>query len=357
MGQGPDGRDVRGGRARFRGLLAVVAVGGHLVLAGSLSLGELVAFNVYVNMLVWPLRALGFVIAMGQRAVAAADRVAEVLDTDATVAEPARPLSLPGGATGPVGEIRFEGVRFGYPRSFVAGAGTAGRTVLDGFDLVVRPGETVALVGATGSGKSTVGRLLARFYDVDAGRVLLDGVDVRDLRLTELRRAVGMVFEESFLFSDTVGANIAFAEPDAPVDAIRRAAELAGAAEFVELLPDGYATEVGERGYSLSGGQRQRLAIARALLAEPRVLVLDDATSAIDPAKEREILDGLAMVAGRRTTLVISHRPATIALADRVVFIEDGRVAAEGGHDELLARWPRYGEVLAAAAVGHEGRA
>ena len=327
------------------GLLLVVAVGGHQVLAGKLTLGELIAFNVYVSQLIWPLRALGFVIAMGQRAVAAAERVAEVLDACPAVAPPSAPQSLP---DAPRGEVRFEAVRFAYPRSDRR-ARPQRPDVLDGFDLVLRPGETVALVGATGSGKSTVPRLLARFYDVDGGRVLLDGVDVRSLPLDALRRAVGIVFEDSFLFTDSIAANIAFADPAAADESVREAARLAGAAGFIADLPQGMHTEVGERGYSLSGGQRQRIAIARALVARPRVLVLDDATSAIDPAKEREILDGLAGEVGRATTLVISHRPATIALADRVVFLDEGRVAAEGRHEDLLASNARYAEVLAAA--------
>jgi ATP-binding cassette subfamily B protein len=214
----------------------------------------------------------------------------------------------------------------------------------------------VALVGATGSGKTTVSRLLPRFYDLDEGRILLDGVDVRRLRLRELRGAIGIVFEETFLFSDSVAANIAFADPDAAPDEIERAARLAGADEFVRHLDEGYETRIGERGYSLSGGQRQRIAIARAILADPRVLILDDATSAVDPTKEHEIRDALTEVMRGRTTIVIAHRPATIALADRVVLIDGGRVVAEGTHDQLLARHERYREVLAAAAVSGAAR-
>jgi ATP-binding cassette subfamily B protein len=326
------------------GLIAVLGYGGHRVVGGDLSLGSLVAFNVYIGMLIWPLRMLGTIVATAQRAVVSAERVDEVLTTAPDIADPAKPRSLPKGegqGEG-LGEIRFEGVRFGYGRR---------KPVLDGFDLRIAPGESVALVGATGSGKSTVARLVPRFYDVEAGRLLVDGVDVRDLRLRELRRAVGIVFEDTFLFSDTIAANIAFADPEASQAAIERAARLAGAHQFVSDLPDGYGTLIGERGYSLSGGQRQRIAIARAILADPRILILDDATSAVDPTKEHEIRSALAEVMRGRTTIVIAHRPATIALADRVVLLDDGRVVAEGTHDQLLAREPRYRGVLAAAAL------
>jgi ATP-binding cassette, subfamily B, bacterial len=330
------------------GLIAVLGYGGHQVLNGSLSLGSLIAFNVYIAMLVWPLRMLGMIVAQAQRAVVSAERVDEVLATAPLVADSPRPVALPAGNGRPGpggfvgGAVTFEDVRFSY----------AGRTpILDGFDLRVTPGESVALVGATGSGKTTVARLIPRFYDVESGRITLDGVDVRALRLRDLRRAIGIVFEDTFLFSDTIAANIAFAEPDAPHAAIERAARLAGAHEFICELGDGYATRIGERGYSLSGGQRQRIAIARAILADPRVLILDDATSAVDPTKEHEIRDALTDVMRGRTTIVIAHRPATIALADRVVLIDAGRVAAEGTHASLLATDARYRQVLAAAAA------
>jgi ATP-binding cassette subfamily B protein len=318
------------------GLVAVLGYGGHLVLNGQLELGNLVAFNAYVVLLIWPLRMLGMIVAQAGRAGASAQRVHEILATEADVVDPPRPVRLPEGG----GRVRFDDVTFGY---------RGGRPVLSGFDLTVEPGESIALVGATGSGKSTVAKLIPRFYDVETGAVLIDGVDVRAASVREVRRSVGLVFEETFLFSDSIAANIAFAEPDAPIEAIERAARLAGAHEFVLELPEGYGTEIGERGYSLSGGQRQRIAIARAILADPRVLILDDATSAVDPTKEHEIRDALTEVMRNRTTIVIAHRPATIALADRVVLVADGRVDVTGTHSELLATSARYREVLAAA--------
>jgi ATP-binding cassette subfamily B protein len=220
--------------------------------------------------------------------------------------------------------------------------------VLEKLDLVLRAGERVALVGETGSGKSTIARLISRFYEASGGRVLLDGIDVRQLRLAELRAAIGIVFEDTFLFSDSIAANIAFARPDAAPAQIERAARLAGAHDFIAQLPHGYDTPIGERGFSLSGGQRQRIAIARAILADPRVLILDDATSSVDPEKEQEIRAAMAEVMRGRTTLVIAHRPATVALADRVLLLDRGQIAAEGSHAELLRTNPRYRQILAA---------
>lgn len=324
------------------GLVVVLWYGGHQVLAGHLSLGELVAFNAYVVMLVWPLRMTGMLIAQAQRSVAAAERVDELLATAPQITDRPGAVRLPPGG----GEIRFEGVRFGYRRG--------APPVLDGLDLTIAAGEAVAIVGPTASGKTTIARLVPRFYDVDAGRILLDGVDIRDIRLRELRRAVGIVFEETFLFADTVRNNIAFADPEASDEAVELAARLAGAHDFIRDLPDGYDTVIGEQGSSLSGGQRQRIAIARAILADPRVLILDDATSSVDPAKELEIRDALRSVIRGRTAIIIAHRPATIALADRVVLLERGRVAATGTHEELCATSQRYREVLAAAGAAGE---
>jgi ATP-binding cassette subfamily B protein len=324
------------------GLIATLGYGGHQVLAGNLSLGELIAFNVYVVMLIWPLRMLGMIIAQGQRSAAAAERVQEIFDTAPVIVDSPSGQALPdAGPRGGRGEVRFEGVGFAYAPELPI--------VLDGFDLSVPAGQSVALVGATGSGKTTVARLIPRFYDVQQGAVTVDGLNVREVRVKDLRKAVGIVFEDTFLFSDSIASNIAFADPDAPPEAIARAARLAGADEFIEHLPEGYDTPIGERGFSLSGGQRQRIAIARAILADPRVLILDDATSSVDPTKEHEIRDALTEVMRGRTTIVIAHRPATIALADRVVLLSGGRVVADGTHDSLLESSPAYREVLAAA--------
>ena len=320
------------------GLVAVLGLGGLRVLDGSLTIGELVAFNFFVTLLVWPLRSIGMTVAFAQRAAAALERVHEVLDVAPAIADPPEPVALPIGG----GAVSFSSVTFGYSDA----------PVLDGFDLEIAAGESVAVVGATGSGKSTVARLLLRFYDPSSGSITIDGVDLRDLRVDDVRRAVGIVFEDTLLFNDTVSANIAFAvpglDPRADLERIRSAARAAGADEFIERLPEGYDTVLGERGFSLSGGQRQRISIARAVLADPRVLVLDDATSAVDPSKEHEIRSAMGVVMRDRTTIVIAHRPGTVAMADRVILVDGGRVAASGTHAELLESNARYREVLAA---------
>jgi ATP-binding cassette subfamily B protein len=317
------------------GLIAVLWLGGRRVISGDLSLGSFVAFNAYIAMLVWPLRVLGQRVTTLQKAVGATARNSEVRDAEPRLRDPRHPEVL----ERPVrGDVRLTGVQFGHE---------GGHPVLDGLDLHVAPGESVALVGSTGSGKSTVAGLLARLYDPDAGSVSLDGHDVRELRIADVRGAVALVFEETFLFTDTVRENIRFARPDAHDEEVEQAAELAGAAAFIADLPDGYSTLLGERGFSLSGGQRQRVAIARAILADPAVLVLDDATSAVDATKEREIRAALTSVMSGRTTLVIAHRPATIALADRVAVLEGGRIVEQGTHGELLQHSARYRALLA----------
>src|SRR3954464_15630334 len=315
------------------GIAAVLWIGGRSVIDGSLTVCSFVAFNAYVVMLVWPLRVLGQRVTTLQKALAASSRITEVLEAEPQLREARHPVALDAR-----GDIRLEGVRFGHEGD---------RFVLDGLDLHVAPGEALALGGATGSGKSTVAGLLARLYDPEEGRVLLDGHDLRELRISDVRRAVALGFEETFVFSESVRENIRLGRPEASNADVVRAAELAGAAAFVDVLPDGYETVLGERGFSLSGGQRQRIAIARAILADPAVLVLDDATSAVDATKEHEIRAALAEVMRGRTTLVIAHRPATIALADRVAVLEGGRIVEQGTHAELVQRSARYRSLLA----------
>ena len=315
------------------GVLVVLWYGSHRVLNGSISIGTFAVFNFYLALLVNPLRTIGQRVGTFQRAAAAARRVTEVLRAQPVVLESPHPRPFPSSA-----DVSFDDVRFTYQE---------GAPVLTGFSLEIPAGTSLALVGATGSGKSTAAALLARFYDPEAGRVSIGGVDVREIELAALRRGVGIVFEDTFLFGDTVRGNMGFGAPDADEDAVEHAARLAGAAEFVERLPERYETMLGERGYSLSGGQRQRISIARAILADPKVLILDDATSAVDATKEHEIRAALSEVMQGRTTLVIAHRPATIALADRVAVVDEGRVVDQGTHAELLARSPAYRALLA----------
>ncbi|WP_327178676.1 ABC transporter ATP-binding protein/permease [Streptomyces sp. NBC_01335] len=318
------------------GMAIVLLYGGYLVIHGELGVGAILAFNAYLMMLQVPFQVIGNLIMLGQRSSAAARRLYEVLDEKPEIADAPDAREI----TGLRGDVRFDDVTFGYGD---------GLDVLKGFSLRLRPGETVALVGRTGTGKSTAARLLPRFYDVRAGSVSVDGHDVRDLTLHSLRDAVGVVLDEPFLFSASVRDNIAYGRPDADITDIERVARLAGAHEFITELSEGYDTVIGERGYTLSGGQRQRIAIARTLLVNPPVLVLDDATSAIDVQVEQEIHAGLRSLFAGRTTLIVAHRLSTISLADRVVLLDGGRIVADGTHKELLASTPLYAEVLAQA--------
>ncbi len=316
------------------GQVLVLLYGGILAINGQATVGDIAAFNAYVLMLQPPFRQLGMVLMLGQRAAASAQRIYELLDEPATVVDRPGAVDLADCR----GDVHFDDVSFDYAN---------GTPVLHGFDLRLRPGETVALVGRTGSGKSTAARLLARFYDVSGGAVRIDGRDVRDLTLPSLRHNIGMVLDEPFLFSVSIRDNIAYGRPDATFEEVVAAARAAGADGFIRQMPDGYETVVGERGFTLSGGQRQRLAIARTLVVNPPILVLDDATSAIDVQIEQQIHAALERLMVGRTTLIIAHRLSTISLADRIAVIEDGRVIAQGTHAELLATEPRYVEILA----------
>jgi ABC-type multidrug transport system fused ATPase/permease subunit len=311
---------------------AVLLVGARMVVHGSLTPGGFVSFTLYLAMLVMPLRSLGMWVGQAQRATASGERIFQVLDEPEDVADRSGARDLPPGN----GAIRFEGVSFAY---------LPGRPVLDGVDLELAPGTTVALIGHTGAGKTTLASLVPRFYDTTAGRVLLDGVDVRDVMLGSLRRAIGVIPQDPFLFSTTVRENIAFGRIGMSDEEVERAARLAEAHEFVERLPEGYDTVIGERGITLSGGQRQRVAIARALAVDPRILILDDATASVDATTEARIRAGLREVMRGRTTLIIAHRLSTIALADEIVVLDGGRIAARGTHEELLGTSAIYREI------------
>ncbi|WCN80750.1 ABC transporter ATP-binding protein [Micromonospora sp. LH3U1] len=318
--------------------LGVVLVAGAAAAAeGALTIGELVAFVSLQLMLIWPVQSLGWIIANGQEAATAADRIQEVLDTPPQIVDSPGALALPSDAV--QGRLRFERVAFSYPG--------ATAPVLREIDLTIEPGETLALVGATGSGKSTLLSLVPRLHEVTAGRITLDGHDLRELRLASLRRLVGVAFEEPTLFSMSVRENLTLGRPDAGDDDVRAALALAQA-DFAYDLPWGLDTRVGEQGLSLSGGQRQRLALARAVLGRPAVLVLDDPLSALDVHTEALVEAALRRVLRNSTALLVVHRPSTIALADRVALLEDGRITAIGRHSELLATVPAYRALLAA---------
>jgi ABC-type multidrug transport system fused ATPase/permease subunit len=316
------------------GLAIILLLGGRQVVSGTLSLGDFTAFYSYLLMLIAPMRQLGIALGLAQRAVASGARLFQVLDTEPQLAAPAGAPPLPEGR----GRVELDHVTFAY---------ASGPPALRDVDVVVDAGTTVALVGATGSGKTTLVQLLPRLYDPTSGAVRIDGADLRTVDLHSLRRQIAVVDDDPFLFSDTVAANIAYARPDASREEIERAAERAQAAEFIAELPEGYDTRVGERGLTLSGGQRQRLAIARAFLADPRILILDDATSSVDASTEQAIKAALREVMLDRTTFVIAHRLSTIALADDIIVLEDGRVAARGTHGELLETSELYAEIAA----------
>jgi ABC-type multidrug transport system fused ATPase/permease subunit len=314
------------------GLAAVLLVGGNQLINGSIDAGELTAFVLYIGLLSGPVRWLGMSLSMAQRATASGNRMFEILDREPSMQSPPGSPPLPEGR----GRVSLQRVTLRYDGS---------EPSLSRIDLEVEPGRTVALVGPTASGKTSLVGLLARLYDPSEGRVVIDGADIRDVDLVSLRREIAFVADDSFLFSDTVAANIAYARPEATQEEVEAAARRAQAHGFITELPDGYETVVGERGLTLSGGQRQRIAIARALLAEPRILILDDATSSVDARTEAQIKTGLREAMKGRTTFIVAHRLSTISLADEIVVMDRGRIVDRGTHEELLERCPLYEEI------------
>jgi ATP-binding cassette, subfamily B, bacterial len=316
------------------GLALILAIGGREVINGTLTLGQFTAFYAYLLILISPMRTLGYMLSSAQRATASGARIFQVLDREPQMTSPPGAAGLPSGN----GQVRLSGVELRFEGS--------SRPALRDIDLEIEAGTTVALVGAMGSGKTALVSLLPRLYDVTAGSVTIDGADVRDVDLMSLRHEIAIVPDDPFLFSATVHENIAYARPDATREQVQAAARAAQADEFIEALPDGYDTLVGERGLTLSGGQRQRIAIARAVVSDPRILILDDATSSVDASTEQEIKLALRELMAGRTTFVIAHRLSTIALADEIVVLEHGQVASQGTHEELLEFSPLYREIV-----------
>lgn len=315
------------------GIILILWFGGWQIMTGELTLGEFIAFNMYLMMLMMPVRMLGFIINVSQEAIASGQRIFEILDTESEVAESSDAKPLP-----PIkGHIKFENVSFGYE--------TGDGLVLKNLDLEVQPGETLALLGATGSGKSTVINLLPRFYDPTSGTIMIDGIDIRDVTLESLRKQISIVLQETYLFAAPLKDNISYGKTDATMDQIIAAAKAANIHDFIASLPEGYDTEVGERGVTLSGGQKQRVAIARALLMDPRILILDDSTSSVDTETEHLIQNALTTLLENRTAFVIAQRLSTIKRANKIVILDNGEIVEQGTHEELLEKGGIYAEI------------
>jgi ABC-type multidrug transport system fused ATPase/permease subunit len=321
------------------GIALVLLVGGRMVIEGNLSLGNLTAFYTYLLMLAGPMRMLGVAMGMAQRAIASGNRMFEIVDREPTIRNPANPVELPAGG----GQVELRDVTLRY--AAVPGSERESVPALHDVSLEVDAGKTVALVGPSGSGKTSLVALIARLYDPSEGAVLVDGVDVRDVDVEKLRSEIAFVADDSFLFTASVAANIAYARGDATREEVEAAARLAQADAFIQELPDGYDTRVGERGLTLSGGQRQRVAIARALLADPRILILDDATSSVDATTEASIKAGLREAMAGRTTFIIAHRLSTVSLADEIIVLDHGAVVDRGTHEELMEGCGFYREI------------
>ncbi|MEM3712842.1 MAG: ABC transporter ATP-binding protein [Thermoproteota archaeon] len=316
--------------------------GGFQVVSGSISLGQLVTFTMYLGMLVWPIMSIGFVLSRYAEAMISARKIFEVLDTEPEVKEKPNAIEL----KKVKGEVHFENVVFEYEE---------GKPILKGVSFKVKPGEKVAIVGATGSGKSTIIKLIPRFYDPREGRILIDSIDIRDVKISSLRRNIGIVHQDIFLFPASIRDNIAYGKPNATIEEIERVAKIAGIHDFIKSLPKGYDTLIGERGVTLSGGQRQRIAIARALLINPSILILDDSTSSVDSETEREIYESLKELVKDKTVFIITQRLSTLKLAERILVVDDGRIVEDGTHEELMKKGGIYAKLYLTQYGGQGG--